>query len=276
MADGPPQLPPGLTPEDLRQMAASVPADPVVPGRPVTGTMRLGDILAAYPAAAAVVSKYGLHCSGCHANVLDTLEVGARGHGLGEVEIKAMVWEINQVARGKEVSPAPAAAAPAKASAFCSFIGNPDSINLSDGAAARLREALVRRQRPRHGIRIGIHKEGPAGYIYYMDFERKPKKGDAVFKEKGFRFFVDASIEKFIRGIHLDYESGFEGEGFRLTNPNLSNADFLKRRAEAPLPLLEAAPGGGPADAPSPSRSEPEVNGVPAELAPQRYRNLGL
>lgn len=294
MATGSVEPPPGLTAEDLRQMAASLPASggptpsnqgpsdlsgsgppPVVPGQPVTGSMRLGDIIAAYPEAAAVVSKYGLHCAGCHANVLDTLEVGARSHGLGEVEIKAMVWEINQVAQGKPVSAAPAAAAPAKVSEFCAIIGNPDSINLDDAAADQLRALRKRRQRPRHAIRIGIHKEGPAGYVYYMEFERKPKKGDVVFKEKGLKFLVDSSIARYIRGLRITYENGFEGEGFRLTNPNLSNADFLRRRAEAPLPLPEASPGSPSGESPGP-RFERNVEGIPAEFQVQRYRNLGL
>lgn len=264
-----------LSREELAEMAATVPSDPVVPGQPVTPKMKLGDLIQVYPAAAAVVSKYGLHCSGCHANVLDTLEVGARGHGLGEVEIRAMVWEINQVAQGKPVSPAPVQAAPAKASEFCSFIGNPESVNLDDEAASQLRALLERRHRERYGIRIGIHKEGPAGYIYYVDLERKPKRSDVVFKERGFKFFVDSSIEKYLRGLRIAYESGFEGEGFRLTNPNSSNADFLQRRAEAPLPLPEAAPD-GPAEA-SPTRDfERKVEEVPAELQAQRYRNQGL
>lgn len=265
-----------LSREELMEMAASVPADPVVPGQPVTGKMRLGDIIAAYPGAAAVVSKYGLHCSGCHANVLDTLEVGARGHGLGEVEIRAMVWEINQVAQGKPVVPAPAAAAPAKASDFCSFIGNPETVNLDDAAATELKAHLERRHRARHGVRIGIHKEGPAGYIYYVEFERKPKKTDVVLKAKGFRFFVDATHAKFIRGIHIAYESGFEGEGFRFTNPNLSNADFLKRRAEVPLPPPIEAGVEGPAGADTGREFKKEVRQVPAEYEAQRYRNMGL
>ncbi len=263
-----------LSREELMEMAAAVPADPVVPGQPVTEKMRLGDILAAHPAAAAVVSRYGLHCSGCHANVLDTLEVGARGHGLGDVEIKAMVWEINQAAQGKTASPAPVNGSAAKATEFCSFIGNPETINLGDGAAAHLRALLERRHRARYGIRIGIHNEGPAGYIYYMDLERKPKRSDIVLREGGLKFFVDPSIEKYIRGLHIGYESGFEGDGLRFTNPNLSNADFLKRRGEVPLPISVEAVSGG-SEGPAPARAQ-EVTEVPADLAAQRYRNLGL
>ncbi len=261
-----------LSREELMEMASAVPADPVVPGRPVTEKMRLGDIIAAHPAAAAVVSRYGLHCSGCHANVLDTLEMGARGHGLGDVEIRAMVLEINQVAQGKTPAPAPADGHAAKASEFCSIIGNPGTVNLTDGAAAHLRALLERRRRARYGIRIGIHNEGPAGYIYYLDLERKPKRGDVVLKERGLKFFVDSSIERLIRGLHVDYESGFEGDGLRFTNPNLSNSDFLRRRAEAPPPL--PAETDGPAG-PAPARGR-EVEQVPADFAAQRYRNPGL
>lgn len=256
------------------EMAAAVPADPVVPGQPVTEKMRLGDILQAYPQAATVVSKYGLHCSGCHANVLDTLDVGARGHGLGEVEIKAMVWEINQAAQGKPVSPAPVNGSAAKATEFCSFIGNPETVNVSDEAAAHLCALLERRHRARYGIRIGIHNEGPAGYIYYMDLERKPKRSDIVFRERGLKFFVDSSIEKYVRGLHIAYESGFEGDGLRFTNPNISNSDFFKRRTGVDLPAVVAP---DEPTVPSPARgSNRELGEVPSDLAAQRYRNRGL
>lgn len=258
----------GLSRDELLEMASAVPSDPVVPGKPVTARMKLGEILLAYPRAAGVVTKYGLHCSGCHANMLDTLEVGARGHGLGEAEIAAMVWEINQIIRG-EGGKAPLSTN--KASGFCAILGNPDSINLTDEAAAQLKALKERRKRARYGVRIGIHKE-PMNYVFYMDLERKPKRTDVVFKERGLKFFVDGSIVKLVKGLHISFESGFEGEGFRLQNPNLTRGGL----GRPPVVPPAAAPAGPEPGGPPPPRVDRAEVEVPPEWAQMRYRNTGL
>lgn len=58
--------------------------------------MTLGEIVSKYPVAAEVMFKYGLHCIGCHVATVETLEQGAKTHGLGDKQIKEMVEEINK------------------------------------------------------------------------------------------------------------------------------------------------------------------------------------
>lgn len=43
-----------------------------------------------------LITKYGLHCLGCPASSFETLEGGARAHGLNEKEIEAMVDDMNR------------------------------------------------------------------------------------------------------------------------------------------------------------------------------------
>ncbi len=62
----------------------------------VTKETNLGDVAKSYPAAAQIMLEYGLHCVGCFANQFDTVEMGARIHGLTEVEVQEMVDRINQ------------------------------------------------------------------------------------------------------------------------------------------------------------------------------------
>jgi hybrid cluster-associated redox disulfide protein len=40
--------------------------------------------------------KYGLHCIGCHMSADESIEDGARAHGLDDKEISKMVKEINE------------------------------------------------------------------------------------------------------------------------------------------------------------------------------------
>ena len=63
-------------------------------GREITKTMTFGELLAEYPQAGRVLAAKGLHCIGCHIAVSESVEDGARVHGLSDVEIDAMIEEI--------------------------------------------------------------------------------------------------------------------------------------------------------------------------------------
>ncbi|MBR9701234.1 DUF1858 domain-containing protein, partial [Candidatus Woesearchaeota archaeon] len=62
----------------------------------VDADMIIGDVIMAFPKAAAIMMGHGLHCVGCAANSFDTVEGGAKLHGMPEEEIKEMVSEINE------------------------------------------------------------------------------------------------------------------------------------------------------------------------------------
>ncbi|MCP8310566.1 MAG: DUF1858 domain-containing protein [Candidatus Methylarchaceae archaeon HK02M1] len=58
--------------------------------------MSFGELLQSYPQAGMVLMRYGLHCIGCHIAVMETIEQGARAHGLTDDEIDGMIEEINK------------------------------------------------------------------------------------------------------------------------------------------------------------------------------------
>ena len=57
--------------------------------------MTLGEILNKSPSSAIVMMKYGLHSIGCHVVSWESLENGAKAHGLSSKQIDNMVDEIN-------------------------------------------------------------------------------------------------------------------------------------------------------------------------------------
>ena len=59
--------------------------------------MNLGEVVYKYPETAEVLLDYGLHCVGCFANVMDTIEQGAKLHGLSDEEISEMIDRVNEV-----------------------------------------------------------------------------------------------------------------------------------------------------------------------------------
>ena len=61
----------------------------------VTKDSNLGELAAQYPEAARVLTEYGLHCIGCFASAFDTVEAGAKLHGMSDGEIDEMLVRAN-------------------------------------------------------------------------------------------------------------------------------------------------------------------------------------
>ncbi|MBN2157851.1 MAG: DUF1858 domain-containing protein [Spirochaetes bacterium] len=57
--------------------------------------MTFGDLLRQFPKAGPILSGYGLHCIGCHIAVSETIEQGARAHGMDEGMIQKMMQDLN-------------------------------------------------------------------------------------------------------------------------------------------------------------------------------------
>ncbi|MBN1502606.1 DUF1858 domain-containing protein [Candidatus Woesearchaeota archaeon] len=64
--------------------------------------MLLGDVVKSFPETAYIMMRYGLHCVGCHVATHETIEQGAKAHGLSEKEIEKMVKEMNSLIQKKE------------------------------------------------------------------------------------------------------------------------------------------------------------------------------
>lgn len=62
----------------------------------------LADVLDMYPEVEEVLYDYGLHCVGCALNAFDTIEAGAKVHGIEDREIDEMVERMNEVVNTQE------------------------------------------------------------------------------------------------------------------------------------------------------------------------------
>lgn len=63
----------------------------------VTKDMFLIDIISKYPEAAPILMGYGLHCVGCHFSGADTLEMGAKMHGMDDEIMEMMLKDVNLI-----------------------------------------------------------------------------------------------------------------------------------------------------------------------------------
>ena len=67
----------------------------------ITKNMLLMDAVSKYPEIAPILMGYGLHCVGCHFSAVDTIEAGAKIHGLDDETIELMLKDINTIIEEK-------------------------------------------------------------------------------------------------------------------------------------------------------------------------------
>lgn len=75
-----------------KKKAAAV-KNPVVAGEFVTKEMFVAEVIAKYPEAIKVFSEHGLHCVGCFASGFDTVESGAKVHG---INVEHLLYDVNK------------------------------------------------------------------------------------------------------------------------------------------------------------------------------------
>ncbi len=63
----------------------------------ITKDMTIEKIIEICPEAAEVMFVNGMHCVGCHVAASESLEDGAKAHGISDEQIAKMVEEINKL-----------------------------------------------------------------------------------------------------------------------------------------------------------------------------------
>ena len=72
------------------------------PKAPITRDTTLGELVERFPEAAMVMARKGMHCIGCHMAAWETVEQGARAHGMLDRDIDGMLEEMNRAAAKKK------------------------------------------------------------------------------------------------------------------------------------------------------------------------------
>ncbi len=67
----------------------------------ITKDMTFAEVMQKAPDAAFVMMEYGLHCIGCHVAAYETVEQGAKAHGLNQKQVEKMLEEMNKIAAHK-------------------------------------------------------------------------------------------------------------------------------------------------------------------------------
>ena len=172
--------------------------------------MLIGDVLEKNPtksaALANVMLSYGLHCVGCHASTMETLEQGIVGHGLTEKDLNDMLSELNAIIAEEKVE-----------------VSEP-KFGLTDTAANKIKDLQQKENLEGQGLKINVIPGGCAGYSYDFEFQEKAADNELTFTEHGISVFIAKDHMLMLQGSELDYFDGLKGSGFKLNNPNAKKA----------------------------------------------------
>jgi iron-sulfur cluster assembly protein len=101
----------------------------------------------------------------------------------------------------------------------------PETLFVTERAAAVMRKQLQKRGTPQAAIRFGIRGGGCTGYSYMFQFEDgEPRKNDHVIDAFGVRVYVDPKSMLLVKGTRIDFETGMRGHGFKFENPNVEDS----------------------------------------------------
>jgi iron-sulfur cluster assembly accessory protein len=174
----------------------------------ITRQTTVGDVFEMFPDKAMKLGEkmlsYGLHCVGCHVNTMETIEMGARGHGFDEETIDNLIKELNEVAN-------------AKAEKVKDFAITP-------GAVAKIKDLAAKEKKEGQGLRIKVVPGGCAGFTYDFQFANKKEEGDFVVKAEDLEIYIDQESRIHLKGATMDYIDSLMGSGFTIENPNAKKA----------------------------------------------------
>jgi iron-sulfur cluster assembly protein len=117
-------------------------------------------------------------------------------------------------------------------------------ITLTPNALEMVRNLLLQKNVPDHGLRVFVAGGGCSGMQYGMALEAEPRPYDNVVERDGVKIFIDPTSMMYLGGATVDYEDSLMGGGFRIENPNATSTcgcgTSFKTEGSA-----GAAPGGG-------------------------------
>jgi iron-sulfur cluster assembly protein len=94
-------------------------------------------------------------------------------------------------------------------------------IEITEGAAKRIRAAMEKEGVVAGGLRVGVKAGGCSGLSYVFRWDATPGPDDEVFEATdGTRVFVDRKSYKYLDGTVLDCDANMLGQSLIFRNPN--------------------------------------------------------
>ena len=100
----------------------------------------------------------------------------------------------------------------------------PQVMRLSEAAASRIKELMVKAERPIAGVKVGVKNGGCAGMEYTMEYVESIGPTDEVVEDKGVKLLIDPKAVMFLIGTEIDWKVGKLASQFVFNNPQQTSA----------------------------------------------------
>ncbi len=94
------------------------------------------------------------------------------------------------------------------------------AIQISDAAAARVRQMLAEAKEGVIGVKLGVRARGCSGLTYDLSYATDVGPHDEVIEDKGVKVLIDPAAVMFLLGSVMDYKDDPFETGFVFKNPN--------------------------------------------------------
>ncbi|MFL6089834.1 MAG: HesB/IscA family protein [Aeromicrobium sp.] len=99
-----------------------------------------------------------------------------------------------------------------------------DGVNLSEGAASKVKSLLEQEGRDDLALRIAVQPGGCSGLRYQLFFDERTLDGDEIRDFDGVNVVVDRMSSPYLHGATIDFVDTIEKQGFTIDNPNASGS----------------------------------------------------
>jgi iron-sulfur cluster assembly protein len=98
----------------------------------------------------------------------------------------------------------------------------PAVVSVTEAAAEQVKQLLTE-EPGKTGLRLEIRGGGCSGMSYGLSFDNAQEK-DHVTEVHGVKVFIDPKSAIYLKGTTLDFQSGLEGKGFVIKNPQAKSS----------------------------------------------------
>lgn len=163
----------------------------------------IGDVVEKHPEIIDTLMSFGVHCVGCGAMNIETIEMGFKGHGMSDEEVDDAVQKLNKVVDNTEEGEG---------------AESDSKITLTKNAIEKI--ISVTKGQGKQALRIAVKKGGCAGMSYIFILDDKATSKDIIIEEDGAKVFIDQESLDLLNGSEVDYVDALQGAGFKIQNPN--------------------------------------------------------
>jgi iron-sulfur cluster assembly protein len=93
-------------------------------------------------------------------------------------------------------------------------------IEISEGAARKIRTLMAKQGINEGGLRVGVKGGGCSGFQYSLNFTSEVDDEDILVEVDGVKIVTDAFSASYLKGTELVYVDTLQGSGFKFNNPN--------------------------------------------------------